>query len=188
MKTIFINFISGPGVGKTTMAAKLFYEMKILNLNVEYVQEYAKILVWKKKYNKLNNQYLVSKKQIKLMKSLKDKVKYVITDGPIIHGLYYNKYNKNNISNKTKVKELIFKYLRKTDNFNIYLKRNELLKYDKRGREQTKLEAKYIDKKIINILKETKENYIKIKIENKIDENIKKIINQVLKKGNKNEV
>ena len=44
--TIIINMISGPGSGKSVLAAELFVEMKKQGYNVEFLQEYAKKLVW----------------------------------------------------------------------------------------------------------------------------------------------
>lgn len=53
-KTCVINIIGGPGLGKTTMAALIFANLKKKGFIVEYVQEYAKKLVWQKKFSKLN--------------------------------------------------------------------------------------------------------------------------------------
>ncbi len=47
-KTYIINFIGGPGIGKTTLSALIFAKLKLHENKyvVELVQEYAKTLVW----------------------------------------------------------------------------------------------------------------------------------------------
>ena len=87
-KTILINLLAGPGTGKTTICALLFAKLKLLGYVVEYVQEYAKHLVWTKNYELLNNQYYVTQTQANLMENMIGSVDFIITDGSILHGLY----------------------------------------------------------------------------------------------------
>lgn len=105
--TFVINFIAGPGSGKTTICSLVFAHLKIKKYTVEYVQEYAKMLVWTKKFHTLNNQYYVTSKQYNILKSIDTNVNMIVTDGPIIHGLYYNRHNKDNTSNIEKTEEFI---------------------------------------------------------------------------------
>lgn len=44
--TKIINFIGGPGVGKSTTALGVAYNLKKRRLNIEYVAEYAKDVTW----------------------------------------------------------------------------------------------------------------------------------------------
>ena len=46
--SIIVNFISGPGCGKSLMSVLCYAELKMKHLKVEYVPEYAKGLVWSK--------------------------------------------------------------------------------------------------------------------------------------------
>ena len=46
MKTKVINLVAGPSSGKSLVAALLFAELKMLHYKAEYIQEYAKILIW----------------------------------------------------------------------------------------------------------------------------------------------
>ena len=57
MDTYIINLIGGPGIGKTTIASMLFANMKLQKKSVEFVQEYAKNLVWREEFDILNNQH-----------------------------------------------------------------------------------------------------------------------------------
>ena len=90
-KTKVINFIGGSGAGKSTMAAMTFAELKMRHHSVEYVQEYAKTLVWKELYHELDNQYQVSTEQYNMIKAVDGKVDYIVTDSPLVVGLFYNR-------------------------------------------------------------------------------------------------
>lgn len=150
--THIINFISGPGAGKTTLSALLFAKLKIEGYTCEYVQEYAKTLVWTKDFDTLNNQYLVSKHQSELLNQINGKVDFIITDGPLIHGVYYNKYNKDNICNIEKTEQFILDNFRCFNNINIVLKRSDR-PYEQQGRIQTEEESRDIDAILRHIMR-----------------------------------
>ena len=116
MKTIVINLIGSPGTGKSTLASELFSKMKWKGYDVELVSEYAKELVWEERHETFKNElYLFAKQHHRLFR-LNNKVKYIITDRPLILSLFYNeKYGdsstefKNIVLNKTKnFKNIIF--------------------------------------------------------------------------------
>lgn len=162
MRTYLVNLISGPGSGKTTMAALLFGELKMRGYNVEYVQEYAKKLIWLSDFDKLNNQYLVTKKQIELFEKIAGNVEIIITDACILHGLYYNRYNENNVSNVEKTEKLIIDSFNKFRNINIFIERGNF-RYEKAGRLESEEEAKRIDMKLKEYLNILGIEYIEIK-------------------------
>jgi len=122
-KTLVINVIGGPGIGKTTISALLFANLKIKGYVCEYVQEYAKKLVWTKDFDTLNNQYSVSREQFRLLNQIDGHVDFLVTDGPLIHGIYYNKYNMDNTSNVDKTEKYILECISKFNNINIVLER-----------------------------------------------------------------
>ena len=84
-----INLFGGPGIGKSTTAAGLFYYMKKLGMNVELVSEYAKDCVWEEAQFKMKDQLYLLAKQNRKLERLRDKVEYVITDSPLLLGHYY---------------------------------------------------------------------------------------------------
>lgn len=45
-KPLVVNLFGGPGVGKSTGAAKVFSELKLLGVNCELVGEFAKDKTW----------------------------------------------------------------------------------------------------------------------------------------------
>lgn len=147
--TTVVNFISGPGVGKSIMTSLMFARLKILGYNAEIIPEYAKQLVWTKDFDLLNNQYHVSYYQNKLIRSLDGIVDIIVTDGCLLHGLVYNIINPHNTSDKDKTKKAILDWFHLSHNVNIFLERNIDIKYQQEGRIQGLEEAGHID----NLLK-----------------------------------
>lgn len=177
-KTYLINIISGPSCGKTTLCSLIFAKLKIKRYIVEYVQEYAKSLVWTENYELLNNQYYVSQTQFNLMKSMIGKVDFIITDGSLLHGLYYNRYNKNNISNVDKTEHFILNSYSKFNNINIFLERGDF-PYEHQGRIHDEKEALLIDLFLKHMLEQSNINFLCVKSDAS-NENLELIINYIL--------
>ena len=152
--TKVINFIAGPGAGKTLMAALVFGKMKLLGEKVEYIQEYAKKLVWLNDMFRFNDQYYVNIKQFELLKSVVGHVDYIVTDSSLLLGMYYNRYYIHNISNVDKTEHIIFDCYKQFNNINIYLKRNKKAEYETIGRVQNYEEALAADRGSLRILGE----------------------------------
>lgn len=135
--TKVLNFFSGPGAGKSTLAAGLFHELKKKNINCELVREYAKDVVWEGRIHLLENQIYIFAKQLKRQVDLKDKVDYIITDSPLFLSLYY-------ADNLTRAFEnLVLEEYNKFDNINYFVNRTK--EYNPAGRLQTEKEAMDID-------------------------------------------
>jgi len=176
-KTYVINLIGGPGIGKTTISALVFAKLKMHEKGfiVEYVQEFAKQLVWTKNFDILNNQYYVSQHQYKLLKQINNKVDFIVTDGPICQGLYYNMHNKDNTSNVEKTTKFILSSHNEFNNINIFLKRGSF-EYEQQGRLQNEEESKEIDIILKHLLKQ---NNIQFE---EFDNNVDKIIEYIMNK------
>jgi len=149
--TKIINIIGGPCAGKSTLASYLFFVMKKLDLNVEYVQEYIKNLIYNEQFDKLNDQYMVSYNQYKSIKVLQNKLDYVILDTSLLSQIYYNETNINNVSNVEKTKENILKWYNEFENINIFLNRGNI-KFEKFGRIHDREESLNIDNKLKELL------------------------------------
>lgn len=135
------------------MAALLFAHLKMKGYVVELVSEVAKTLVWQGKFTELNNQYHVTNSQYKLFKSMSGKVEFIVTDGSLLHGLYYNRYNKDNVSDVVKTDQYIRKCFNEFNNIVIFLERGDF-KYEQSGRLQNESEAKLIDVILANLLQD----------------------------------
>ncbi len=177
MKTYVINLIGGPGCGKSLMSCLLFSELKIRGYVVEYAQEYVKKLIWKNDIQILNNQHYIITKQYKLINELNNHVEFIITDSPILLGLYYNRHNKNNICDIQKTEEEIKKYISEFNNINVFIERG-LYKFEQQGRIHTEDESKNIDIKLLNILDELDYQYSSFKSSK---DSVNDIINYIFK-------
>jgi nicotinamide riboside kinase len=151
MESFIINIIGGPSSGKSTTYSLLYAKLKIAGESCEQVPERAKKLVWAKKFDILDNQYHVSTKQYEDLAAVYGQVKYVITDGSLLHGLYYNRYNPTNVSNVSLTEQKILEYYNKFNNINIFLKRGSF-EYEQAGRIQNEKEAHHVDIELKNIL------------------------------------
>lgn len=176
-KTIIINIVASPCAGKSTLACDIFSYLKKSHYDVEYVNEFAKILVWQDKFDDLNNQYYVSSKQYKMIKSIYGKVDYIICDSPLILGLFYNYYNKYNICDKTITAEYILNKMEEFPyNKYIFIKRNKNIPYITSGRLQNESESNFIESCLLELLHLCDINYTLIST----GDNIDNIINSIL--------
>lgn len=149
--SFIVNVIGGPGVGKSTIYSFIYARMKTRRQSVEQVQEVAKKLVWAEKFEELDNQYHVSMQQYAELSAVYGKVKFVITDGSLIHGLYYNRHNPTNVCDRDITEKKIIELYRRFNNINIVLTRGGF-PYEQAGRIQNSDEARHVDTTLLNIL------------------------------------
>jgi hypothetical protein len=153
-KTKVVNFISGPGVGKSLMSAMVYAELKMMHISAEIVPEVAKWLIYRGQLDKLNDQYYVSSEQYKKIKVLEGKVEYVIGDSGILTGLYYNRAYKSNMSDVSKTEQMILSKNNEFNNIYVYIERNPEFRFDKEGRVHTEEESKTVDIELKELLHE----------------------------------
>lgn len=136
-----INLFGAPGVGKSTIAAGLFYFMKMAGMSVEHVTEYAKYLVLTNRTSQLENEqlYLFAKQHHK-QHILKKQYEWAITDSPLLLCAYYAPHSTTPASFYETVKE----YNSGFENYNVFLTRDlekEDTAFEEVGRLQNKAEA-----------------------------------------------
>ena len=141
MTTKHICLFGGPGTGKSTTAAGLFYLMKSNNLSVELVTEYAKDVVYSKDPYRISDQlYLLAKQHHKWFK-LENVVNYTVNDGPFLNGLVYN--------SDPELNRLILSKFLSYNTINIFLERDlEHHPYQTYGRSQSLEESLELDRHI----------------------------------------
>jgi len=136
-----INLFGGGGAGKSTTAAGLFHFMKLENIKVELVTEYAKELTYEGHKNILSDQLYVTAEQNRRLQRLKGQVDWVITDSPLLLGRVYAQYYKYDY------RELYLSFVE--DLFNSYHNENFFITrvkpYKTFGRNETEEQAKEID-------------------------------------------
>lgn len=153
-----INLFGGPGTGKSTNAAGLFFEMKSRGYKVELVTEFAKDLVYQESFFRLKDQLMILARQNHKLWVLKDKVDYAIVDSPLLLSQHY--FQDNGDYNEKLFKDFVLDTYNKYNNLNIFLQRNsEEHPYQQYGRSQTEEEAILIDESIKSILKSTNSKF-----------------------------
>ena len=144
---IVVNLYGGPGSGKSTTAAGIFSELKMLGLNTELVTEYAKDKVWDKHEAILDNQIYIFAKQYHRLFRLIDQVDVIVTDAPILLSTIYNK---DRTALGQSLDNLVLEAYNTFNNVDYFLHRTK--KYNPKGRLQTEDEAKELDIRINDML------------------------------------
>jgi len=141
-----INLFCGPGGGKSTTAATMFAYLKNKGHNVELVREWIKDSVYENRPSVFENQFYASAKQYKKLLDLKNygKVPLVITDSPLLLGIYYAK----NLPYAKQLNSLLYKLNAEFDNTNVYINRSK--KYETSGRVHSFEQSLEIDKFILD--------------------------------------
>ncbi len=159
---INIQLFGGPGTGKSTTAAGLFYKMKTNNYKVEYIQEFAKELTFSEDKTRLSDQLLILGEQHHRMRRLFGQVDYLIHDSPFVMGLLYLQEDEH--LPKNIYKDLIVKMYKSYNNLNIFIKRSNSHPYQEYGRNQTIEEAKEKDNEIKFLLDSENIEYIELEM------------------------
>lgn len=169
--TILVSFYSGPGAGKTTLAASVFAALKMKNINSEYVPEFAKELTWQGNQHVLDNQLLVTGTQIQRLNYLRNKVDVIVTDSPPEIGLFYSPF--------PKVREAVFSEAKRCtgafQNLRYMVRRADDYLTD--GRNESHEQAIEIDQRVENFLIDNKYDFNPVR---KTNIHAKRIVNDVL--------
>lgn len=89
MNTTIISMYGGPGAGKSTSAAYMYYLLKAAGENVELVREYVKDWAWEGRSIGAYDQIYFLGKQARKESMLFGKVKWLVTDSPMFMNYYY---------------------------------------------------------------------------------------------------
>lgn len=154
MGPLVINFMAGPGAGKSTTAAAVFSLIKLHNVNSELVTEIAKDFTWEQRLKTLRNQYYVWAKQQHRFWRVKDDVDVIVTDSPLFFSLVYGEQKPDSFY------QLVMEEFNSYENLNYYIKR--VKPYQEKGRNQTEEEAKNLDDIIKFKLSENNIEYTEI--------------------------
>lgn len=146
--TLIVNMFGGPGAGKSTQASGLFYRLKMKGVNCELITEKAKDLTWEKNFTALEHQFFVSASQLYRQERLEGQVDCLITDCPILLGIFYDRTQSE--ARRRNLTNYLLAAFNEKDNFNVYVKRKT--NYSFVGRNQTKEEAEQIDEAVLHFL------------------------------------
>lgn len=143
-KLNLISLYGGPGSGKSSTAAGLFFEMKAAGYKVELVTEYAKDKVYEGHLGCLEDQIYIFAKQQRRLNRLIGEVDWAITDSPLLLSILYNKDLSDNFN------KVVLEQYNRYNNYNFYI--NRIKEYKSYGRTQTFNEAVELDYKMKQIL------------------------------------
>jgi hypothetical protein len=150
--TLVVNLFGGPGAGKSTLAAKLFADLKDRGVSVELVTEYVKTWAWEgRPISNLDPLWLVAN-QFQTESRLYGKVDVIITDSPLLLGAFYDE--KESCSDI--LCRLVTEFKDRADviDINLFVNRPKNKMYDKAGRYESESAARQLDLKIRQYLSE----------------------------------
>ena len=139
-KSIVVNLLSGPGCGKSTVAAKVFSMLKEKGFSAELVTEYVKDIVYDDNTGELLDQLLISAQQNHRLQRLDKKVNFIICDASLLNGVVYNQFY--DIVDPA-LDAILLDRFNQYDNENFFLPR--VHNYSQQGRTQTYDEAVELD-------------------------------------------
>jgi len=178
LSTTIINLYGGPGTGKSTSAALLFYMLKSQGENSELVREYVKDWAWEGRKISVYDQLYFLGKQVRRESLLYGKVDYVVTDAPIMLGVYYaQQYTPVSVSEAVRTATLAFYRQAAEDghrHVHVFLERSKA--YNPSGRFQTELEARSIDDRLVGLLGELRIPFVRCGTE---EEDLRKMLNDL---------
>lgn len=152
--TIVINAFAGPGAGKTTSCLEVAEKLKKQGFVTEYVQEYAKELVYDNNFIMLDghyeHQFAILNEQMKRINRLYGKVDFIVTDSPILLNNTYLNEDKNTevySAYSDSVNKLYGLY----NNFNYFVERDTSV-FEKEGRIHNLEQSIAIDNELKNML------------------------------------
>ena len=152
--TIVINAFAGPGAEKTTSCLEVAEKLKKQGFVTEYVQEYAKELVYDNNLIMLDghyeHQFDILKEQVKRINRLYGKVDFILTDSPVLlNNTYLNEDKGTNdyVAYCENVKKIYTLY----DNFNYFVERDKSA-FEEEGRIHNLEQSIVIDDELKNTL------------------------------------
>lgn len=173
MKTLVVNFFAGSGAGKSTLTSDVFAELKWNGVNAEIAPEFAKDLVWEKRFDTFNDQIYIFGKQYHRISRLDGQVEVILTDSPLLISYMYapNTYPSSFFN-------LITDMHNTFNNLNYYVLRQK--NYSPIGRLQQEEEAIELDRKMKIVL----DYYVKVEYTEILGakESVPILTEQILKK------
>lgn len=184
MKKI-ICLYGGPGIGKSTTMAGIFFKLKCAGMSGEMNPEYVKNWVWEERPIKPGDQtYFFSKQSRRERSAMENNLDFIVTDSPLIltnfYGLKYDIFEKlsNTSYNMLLNHHEVCKYYGyKVDHY--LLTRKKI--YDKKGRYQTEDEAIKFDEEIEKMLEDKNIKFEKVESNNS-EEAVEYIVKKYLNK------
>lgn len=143
-ETLVVNLFAGPGAGKSTTAAGVFFELKSRGINCELAAEYAKDLTWEERHRTFQNQIYIFGKQHHRINRLLGQVAVVITDSPLLLTPVYDDEKRQTLE------RLAVEEHNKMWTYNVFIHRKKA--FNAKGRKHNESESMELDKAIADVL------------------------------------
>jgi hypothetical protein len=144
LKTLVVNLFAGPGAGKSTTAAGVFFELKSRGVNCELAIEYAKDLVYEHRHSTFKDQIYIFGKQYHRIYRLLGQVECIITDSPILLTPVYDG------EKRPTLEKLAVEEHNKMWTYNAFLKRKKA--FNPKGRNHDLEESQELDRIVADML------------------------------------
>lgn len=168
--TILINIYGGPGAGKSTTAAGVFYELKRIGYDCGLVTEMATELVYDEAFNVMNDQiYLFGEQWHRTFRML-GKVDFIVTDSPLLMNIVYNAFKDEEFD------KFIYSRIHKLKSLDFFINRSDA--FSKVGRIHNLEQSKEVDKTIKELAKNNGIKLIELEQENSITEIVKIVLSK----------
>ena len=121
-----INLFGGPGIGKSSIAAGIFYKLKKKHISCNNPYEFPKTLAWDNNIPAIKDQLYVFANQHRGIAQSYGKVDYIIIDSPILFSKIYHSYYTEGYPAEfygDSFHKMILELHNKYDNINILLDR-----------------------------------------------------------------
>lgn len=185
--TKIINIFGGPGIGKSTTAAKIYHDLQMNGYECDLPYEFPKQVAWEENRSQITDQLFIFAGQHRNIVRSYGKVDYIILDSPILLSLVYkNLYNEGFPSSLygNEFDRMALGIFNTYDNINFNIERNKM-DYITEGRFQSYDESVKIDNTITSLLVDNEIDFIPVKqskdiadkivehilISNKVEEN-----------------
>lgn len=148
-KPLIVNLFGGPGDGKSTNAAFLFFQLKMAGYRCELITEFAKDKTYEKNETALSDQiYVFANQNYRLNQIIKnEKLDVIVTDSPLLIGLIHN----HEEHTKEALATLIRAAFDNHDNFNIFLTPIDPDEYQAYGRDESAEEASELSAQLYDL-------------------------------------
>jgi len=154
-KQVVVNFIGGPGCGKTVAAAELFCKLKVAGVNTNFVKEFAQECIIEGNTDALKDQVYVFGNTYHKLRCAAKHSTVAVTDSPLLLQVIYGSELPDSFS------RLVLDMHRTFNNLNVLLDvRDEGWAHTMEGRIHSISESLNLDKQIKDMLDTYEEPYI----------------------------
>ena len=151
---LVVNIFGGPGVGKSTIASRIFAALKERGIEAACPEEHAKLAIWSGQPWLVEQQPILLGRTWETIQALLDKVDVIIVDSPILLCSVYAGDREPDCFHA-----LCADMHCRSNRLNILLRREDEADYSSRGRLQDLGEAMEFDRRIETCLARNGEQY-----------------------------